>query len=44
MVAGVSGVPGVHALGVVAVGFSFLIASAQIQCHRMEDPTVWVRE
>lgn len=44
MVAGVPGVPGVHALGPVAVGSSFLIESAQIQCHKMEDPTAWVRE
>lgn len=44
MGAGVHGVPGAHALGPVAVGLSFLIASAQIQCHRMEDPTVWARE
>lgn len=44
MVAGVNGVPGVHALEPVVVGLSFLIVSAQIQCHRMEDPIVWVRE
>lgn len=44
MVAGVNGVPGVRALEPVVVGLSFLIVSAQIQCHRMEDPIVWVRE
>lgn len=44
MVAGVRGVPGVRALGPVAVVLSFLVVSAQIQCHEMEDHTVWVRE
>lgn len=39
MVVGVHGLPGVHALGPVVVVLSFRSVSAQIQCHKMEDPT-----